>query len=158
MDSFWQLSPPFTLLGLLLAYMVVRAAIAHRKAAVVRAQQTLYEEWTASGCSERNLITKIGGARGCLRLVVTERHLWVTSWPWTPFVLLAVVYDMEHVIPLPSIRRAEVGRRFGRLALWLDFERADGESRSIAIVPKQPRRFAAALRLPTGILVGTLPD
>jgi hypothetical protein len=61
----------------------------------------VFQEWFASGCSQKNIITKIGGARNCLRLVVTGSFLWVTSW--FPFSLIAPLYDMEHVIPLRSI-------------------------------------------------------
>ena len=35
------------------------------------AADVVFQEWFASGCSQKNIITKLGGARNCLRLVVT---------------------------------------------------------------------------------------
>src|SRR5438874_12185634 len=64
------------------------------------AADVVFQEWFASGCSQKNIITKLGGARNCLRLVVTRSFLWVTSW--FPFSLIATFYDMEHVVPLDA--------------------------------------------------------
>ena len=61
----------------------------------------LFQEWFTSGCSQLNFLTKIGGGRNCVRLVVTKDFLWVTAW--FPFSLIAPSYDMEHVIPLSAI-------------------------------------------------------
>jgi hypothetical protein len=37
----------------------------------------VFQERFASGCSQKNILTKLGGARNCLRLVVTRSFLWV---------------------------------------------------------------------------------
>ena len=67
----------------------------------------IYQEWYASGHSRKNILTRIGGARNCLRLVVTKDLLWITSW--FPFSLITAFYDLEHVIPrdqIMSVRRS----------------------------------------------------
>jgi len=102
-----------------------------------------FQEWFASGCSQKNIITKIGGGRNCLRLVVTGSFLWVTSW--FPFSLIAPFYDMEHVIPLRSITAVRQERFFGRLTLIVTFTADDGASHSLRLAPKNPEAFSRSL-------------
>src|SRR6185369_12562643 len=91
-------------------WLYVRAL---RKRPRFEPSDVVFQERFASGCSQKNVLTKLGGARNCLRLVVTRRFLWVTSW--FPFSLIAPFYDLEHVIPLDSIlslrRSTFLGRR-----------------------------------------------
>lgn len=61
----------------------------------------VFQEWFASGHSQKNILTWLGGARFCLRLVVTKKFLWVTSW--FPFSIITPYYDLEHVIELDSL-------------------------------------------------------
>ena len=103
----------------------------------------LFQEWFASGCSQKNVITKIGGARNCLRLVVTRNFLWVTSW--FPFSLIAPLYDMEHVIPLRSITSVRRDRFWGMPTLIMTFTTGTGEFRSLRLVPRQPDAFLRSL-------------
>lgn len=63
-----------------------------------RKEEIVYQEFFASGASRKNILTKLGGARNCLRLLVTRDFLWVTSW--FPFSIIAPVYDLEHIVPL----------------------------------------------------------
>ena len=103
----------------------------------------VFQEWFASGCSQKNIITKIGGASNCLRLVVTESFLWVTSW--FPFSLIAPFYDMEHVIPLRSIASVRQDRFFGRLTFIVTFTANNGASHSLRLAPKNPEAFTQSL-------------
>jgi hypothetical protein len=107
--------------------------------------EVVFQEWFASGCSQKNIITKIGGARNCLRLVVTESFLWVTSW--FPFSLIAPFYDMEHVIPLRSITAVRRDHFFGRLTFIVTFTATDGESHSLRLAPKNPEAFTQSLKV-----------
>jgi hypothetical protein len=103
----------------------------------------VFQEWFASGCSQKNIVTKIGGARNCLRLVVTKSFLWVTSW--FPFSLIAPFYDMEHMIPLHCITSVKRDRFFGRLTFLVAFTTENGVSRVLRLAPKKPDAFARSL-------------
>jgi hypothetical protein len=103
----------------------------------------VFQEWFASGCSQKNIVTKIGGARNCLRLVVTKSFLWVTSW--FPFSLIAPFYDMEHVIPLNCITSVKRDRFFGRLTFLIAFTTENGVPRVLRLIPKKPDAFAQSL-------------
>jgi hypothetical protein len=103
----------------------------------------VYQEWFASGCSQKNIITKLGGARNCLRLVVTKNCLWVTSW--FPFSLIATFYDMEHVIPLDAIVSVRHSRFVGRNTLLLTYWDSRGETRTLRLLPKKPNDFIRSL-------------
>jgi len=103
----------------------------------------VFQEWFASGNSQKNFFTKIGGARNCLRLVVTGSFLWVTSW--FPFSLFAPFYDMEHVIPLGSITSVRHSLLFGKPTVLLTFVANNGVSRSLRLAPKNPEDFCKSL-------------
>ena len=107
------------------------------------AADVVFQEWFASGCSEKNIITKLGGARNCLRLVVTRSFLWVTSW--FPFSLIAALYDMEHVIPLDAIVSVQRSRFFGRSTFLLTYRDANREEHTLRLLPKNPDDFIASL-------------
>jgi len=108
----------------------------------------VFQEWFASGCSQKNIITKLGGARNCLRLVVTKKFLWGTSW--FPFSLIAPLYDMEHVIPLNAILSVRHSRFVGRDTLLLTFRDSNGETHTLRLVPKKPNDFIMSLGVKAG--------
>lgn len=104
----------------------------------------IYKENSASGCSQKNFITKIGGANNCLRLVVTRELLWVTAWG--PFLAFAAFYDLSHVIPLKSISSVETSRWFGRETLLLSYRDDIGKTHSLRLIPKDRERFLSAIQ------------
>jgi hypothetical protein len=106
-------------------------------------RDVVFQEWFASGCSQKSIITRIGGARNCLRLVITKEFLWVTSW--FPFSLLAPFYDMEHVIPLNRITSVKRDLFFGRVTFLVAFTTENGASRVLRLAPKQPDAFVQSL-------------
>ena len=128
--------------------LVFRYVSSLRAASYVRAERPVYQEWFASGHSEKNLVTKFGGARSCLRVVVTDRHLWVTSWP--PFALLAPIYDLEHIIPLGSILLVERRRFLCWHSLVVTFADERGCTHTLRLIPRHPDQFLNALSLPPG--------
>jgi hypothetical protein len=107
------------------------------------ASKIIFQEWCASGCSQKNIITKLGGARNCLRLVVTKQFLWVTSW--FPFSLIAPFYDMEHVIPLDAIVSVRHSRFVGRSTLLLTYRDSSGESHTLRLLPRKQNDFIMSL-------------
>ena len=58
----------------------------------------LYVEKTASGYSHMNVLTKLGGARNCLKIQLTKNYLIISSW--FPFSLIAPLYDGIQIIPI----------------------------------------------------------
>jgi hypothetical protein len=100
----------------------------------------VYQERYASGCSQKNVLTKIGGARNCLRLVVSRSFLLVTSW--FPFSLITPFYDLEHVIPLDSIASIRRSTWSGFLLTYRD---SKGATHTLRLVPKKPDDFIRSL-------------
>ena len=105
--------------------------------------EVVYQERFASGCSQKNILTKIGGARNCLRLVVTRSFLLVTSW--FPFSLIAPFYDLEHVIPLGSIISVQRSSFLGFDSLVLTYRGGDGADHALRLRSKSPEDFIRSL-------------
>jgi hypothetical protein len=108
-----------------------------------RPADVIFQDWFASGCSQKNIFTKLGGARNCLRLVVTRRFLWVTSW--FPFSLVAVWYDLEHLIPLESILSISYSSFWGRRTILLTYQDALGDQHTLRLLPKKTEEFIRSL-------------
>lgn len=103
----------------------------------------VFQERFASGCSQKNILTKIGGARNCLRLVVTRSFLLVTSW--FPFSLISPFYDLEHVIPLDSIKSVRRSSFFGSSTFLLTYRDKTGDEHTLRLLPKNPDNFTRSL-------------
>jgi hypothetical protein len=129
--------------ALLIGFAIWRYLVARRQRPRFERGEVVYQEWFASGSSERNLVTRLGGARNCLRLVVTHEVLWVTSWP--PFSLLAPLYDLEHVIPLQSITGVKHSRIWWMSSLLLSYADEEGSEHTLRLFPRHPREFLQAL-------------
>ena len=128
-----------------LGYIIERNVAARRMRPHLAKDEIIYQENFASGCSQKNFLTKIGGASNCLRLIVTRDLLWITSW--FPFSLLGPIYDLEHVIPLRRINSVQPTRVFSVDCLLLSFTDETGVSHSVKISPKNRERFVRALQL-----------
>jgi len=103
----------------------------------------VFQEWNASGCSQKNILTKLSGARNCLRLVVTRNILWVTLW--FPFSLFAPIYDLEHVIPLDAIMSVRRSHFLGRRTFLLSYRDSAGGTHTLRLIPRQPDEFIQRL-------------
>jgi len=137
---FWlSLVPAVVLAG----YMVWRYVAALQGKPTFAKADVVFQEWFASGCSQKNFITRIGGGRNCLRLVVTKDFLWVTTW--FPFSLFAPLYDLEHVIPLHAIKSVTPDKFFGVQTLLLTFMTGTGQPRTLRLRPKQSDAFVTSL-------------
>lgn len=135
--------------ALCVGYLLARHVAARRSYPALAKAEIVYQEWFASGASQKNALTQIGGARNCLRLVVTDDLLWITSW--FPFVLFAAAYDLEHIVPRERIASVELGRSFGIERLRLTYTDASGASHGVDLIPRDRARFLAALgRQPDG--------
>ena len=138
---FWlSLLPSLAFFG----YIIQRCVVALRTRPNLAKEDIVYEERFASGASLKNILTKLGGARNCLRLVVTRDLLWVTSW--FPFSVIAAVYDLVHVIPLQRISSVQTTRILGFESLILSYTDRAGRSHSLRLIPRNPARFLNALQ------------
>ena len=133
----------YLLSAFLLAYAIYKYVLALGNRRLVQVREAVYQEWFASGYSRKNILTRLGGARGALRLVVTKDVLWVTSW--FPFSLIAPLYDLEHVIPLDQITNVEVKTGFIIGGIQISYSDSFGKLHSLKLVPKDERGFLKAL-------------
>ena len=103
-----------------------------------------YEGW-ASGHSNSNIFTKLGGARNCLLVAVTPDVLIIQ--PRFPFNLMFLpeIYGLEYHIPGLNIRAVEKkGRVFGKGA-EIQFIDGDGGEKSVRLYLKRIDDFLAAI-------------
>ena len=131
------------LTGLLLGYGIYKYVLALGNRRLVNVNEAVYQEWFASGYSMKNIFTRLGSARGVLRLVVTKDVLWVTSW--FPFSMFAAFYDLEHVIPLECITSANVKEGIITRGVQVSYADPDGKIHSLKLVPKDEAGFLKAL-------------
>lgn len=127
----------------MLAYLIYKYVLSRINRPMFSKEDFVFQEWSASGCSMKNILTQLGGARGVLRLVVTDKLLWVTSW--FPFSLLAPFYDMEHVIPLGQITNVETRERWMSTEIRLSYADTNGEIHLLKLIPRDQRGFLQAL-------------
>lgn len=104
--------------------------------------EIIYQESGVSGHSRKNILTRLGGARNCLRLVVTKDVLQVTSS--FPFSIFTRFYDLEHVVPRDRIRSV---RRSGVLGMSVivTFQGADGAEHTLRLWPWRQSDFLHSL-------------
>jgi len=124
---------------LMCAYLTYKYVLALENRPRFQKNDILYQEWFASGRSMKNILTRLGGAHACLRLVVTKDWLWVTSR--FPFSLLAGFYDLEHLIPLNRITNIEPHQRFGWSEVNLTYADTSGAPHSLKLTPKNEKGF-----------------
>ena len=131
----------------LTAWMLAKTVIAFLRAMKGRPRfeksDVVYSDWRASGASQKNIITRLGGGRNCVRLVVTRDFLWVTSY--FSFLLISPFYDMEHVIPLRAITVVERKKSFLMKSLLLTYRDAQGIDHTLRLMPKREPEFLAAI-------------
>ena len=106
---------------------------------------SIFYERTASGRSNLNFFTKIGGARNCLMVAVTQQELIVK--PWFPFnmMFLPEIYDLEHRIPRAYILSIKKGGILFWKNITIEFQDTDGATHSISLVLRGLDDFLKAL-------------
>ena len=129
----------------LLGYLLWHYFAARRTRPRISSADILHQESFASGVSQKNLLTQIGGAHHCLKIVVTKDLLMITSW--FPFSLLTPVYDLEHVIPIRSIVSLEGFESFGRAGLRLIYVDGQRATHSIDLFPKSCETLRQSLAI-----------
>jgi len=107
-------------------------------------ESVILEEERASGYSHRNLVTKVGGARRCVKLVVTRDSLVVDLA--MPLALVAEQIDMCHRIALSAIECVtKEDAPFGTECV-ITYRTADGGRRQLSVFPEAPDQFLKVLK------------
>ena len=102
-----------------------------------------FEERVSSGCSHKTMFTRLGGARNCLHVTVTDAEVWIR--PLFPFNIFAQQSDLEHRISrafITSIQPTQSG--FAR-RLLLDYRDERGQNHRLSLALKRPEEFLRAL-------------
>jgi hypothetical protein len=126
----------------------------HKKTGVVfpdvPSASICFDERGVSGCSYKTIFTRLGGARNCLHVTVTDTEVWIRTF--FPLSVLAQQADLEHRIPRASITSAESKQLpFARRVL-LDHRDDHGQVHRFSLVLKKPDDFLRALNLHTQIV------
>jgi hypothetical protein len=124
-------------------WMAWRYAKTLRSKPSFKKADVVFQEWNASGRSQKNIITKLGGARNCVRLVVTKDFLWVTSY--FPFSLFTPLYDLEHVIPLSTIVSVQQTKYLWRHSFLLTYRDSAGSTHTLKLLTRKPDDFVRSL-------------
>lgn len=97
-----------------------------------------FRERFASGVSHRSWFTRLGGARNCLSVTLTDSELWITTF--FPFTTMVGSSDLEHRIP--TSRVLAVVHRGSRVTI--DFATETGDRRRFVLWLRQASEFIAA--------------
>ena len=106
-----------------------------------------FEERAASGSSDKTWLTRIGGARHCLRVTVTDAEVWIR--PFFPFNILAQEFDLEHRIARASITSIQPTQSAFVRAILVEYRDERGQPHRLTLVLKKPDDFLSALGLQT---------
>jgi len=142
---------------LLWVFLWIVASVVYRKSrgkAIFpsKPKDSLFYEGWASGHSNSNIFTKLGGAHNCLLVAVTPDSLIIQ--PRFPFNLMFLpeIYGLEYRILGVNIRTIEKkGRIFGK-GVEIHFVDADGGEKSVRLYLKRTDEFLAAIGKVSGIV------
>lgn len=111
--------------------------------ACLATEPILFREIGASGFSRKNLVTRLGGARGVLEVLVTNRTLVIRLAGPFSIAATAGYLDIEQVIPRGDIISLVP---HGDHAVVVTFKRPGGESGVYELVLRQRERFVESMR------------
>ena len=124
-----------------------------RRRQPINGRTTIFEEKWASGSSDRNYYTRVGGAGRSLEVKITELELIIR--PFFLFRFMGPLVDLDHVIPfekitkihpeLPPQKQGTFSRVTTRLSeligrkklLWVEFETPKGQTRFLTLLLKK---------------------
>lgn len=99
----------------------------------------VFSERFASGSSCKSWLTRLGGASRCLTIIVTRSQLAITTF--FPFTAFAGFYDLEHLVPLADITKADTRG----LVTEIEFLQKDGSRRKVILRLRDTAGFLRAL-------------
>ena len=94
---------------------------------------TKFRQGNASGNSHGNWLTRIGGARNCLVVQVTENELDIH--PFVPFnwFFLPEIYGLEHRMPLSQIVSVKIVKKIFWRKVEAEFRTRDGGNEGVSL-------------------------
>ena len=101
--------------------------------------EVVFSERFASGSSHKSWITRLGGAKNCLTVIVTKSQLAITTF--FPFTAFAGIYDLEHLIPLSDINGVAPRGKITEI----EFMRRDGTRCKVSLRLRNTGGFLQAL-------------
>ena len=109
-------------------------------------QDFRFAEKFASGYSCDNFVRRLGGARNCLLVIVTDQAIAVT--PIFPFNLMFLpeVWGLEHLVPLDRITAVVPTTHWYGNRVELEFDSDDGGRKRFALILRMQSAFLAALQ------------
>jgi hypothetical protein len=106
----------------------------------------LYSDSFCSGRSLKSFRTRFGGARNCLKVVVTQDDLFVLA-PIRFLVFFTEKFDLEHAIAKRSITQFSMFRVMRQPGYRVTYISQSGEVRTIELWPRRPKEFEQAMDL-----------
>lgn len=140
---FFMICLAWTVGGLVILYLIQRAK--GKAVPDVPREEILFSERGASGFSHKNLLSRLGGARHCL-IVVLGKDILTISVAF-PFSLVDAVgtFDLHHAIPIARITRIAPGNQD---TVIVEFRSETGEEKRLELNLSRGNEFleqAAAL-------------
>lgn len=99
----------------------------------------IYIDKSASGNSNKSLITKFGGANKTLHVMVNNEELWIKSSLF--FAYIGRYYDLIHRIPLNQITSSVLNHNI----ITIKFNTENGKQKSISLRTKNNQELAKIL-------------
>ena len=108
----------------------------------------IFQERQVSGCSNRNWLTRIGGASRCLVVAVVSDR--VVIRPWFPFTLMFLpeLYKLEFDVSVHDLLEVQLGRSFSKRRIDLTLRGSSGRIESLTLYLRNPAAFLTALGRP----------
>ena len=137
------------LMSLLWVLAVVSASVLFRRSRgkpvlFFSVPNAVFQERTASGCSNDGWWRRLGGARNCLVVAITPARLVIR--PFFPFNLMFLpeTYGLEYDVPLSSVFRATAERSLLRRRVRVCFRDGDREC-DVSLSLRNPEDFLRLL-------------
>jgi hypothetical protein len=136
---------PWLWIGLVVAASVIYRRSKGKAIYPSKPKDSLYYEGWASGHSNSNILTKLGGARNCLSVAVTADSLIIQlRFPFN-LMFLPEIYGLEYHISGSSIRSLEKKGRLFWKGVEVQFIDTDGGLKSLSLYLKNTDDFVAAI-------------
>jgi len=104
-----------------------------------------FETWQ-SGWSNRDWLTRLGGARNCLWIAVTQDALWIS--PHFPFNLFFIpeAFHLDYRIPGEAVREFTRRSSGDETGVVIRFRHATGQEDSFEFTVKDFQKFQEAMK------------
>jgi hypothetical protein len=105
-----------------------------------------FSEEYVSGSSDKNLFTRLGGARNALVVTVLKDALLVEPMGIFKWLMPPGVTDLEHYVLRSNILRVETSSTFGRNTVRIEIRGRDGATRTLELAARGHDQLLSALR------------